>query len=59
MKDGKKARRPAPKRRNPLARELADPRYRKRVVKSPTAYKRRPKHPEPRGSEDGGGNEER
>lgn len=30
--------------RNPLARALADARFRKRVIARPDAYKRRPKH---------------
>ncbi|MHA1157616.1 MAG: hypothetical protein ACTSP2_02550 [Alphaproteobacteria bacterium] len=33
-----------PARHNPLAQALADGRYRKRVVKKMTGYKRRPKH---------------
>ncbi len=46
----KPRRAPAP--RNPLARALADKRHGQRVVKTATAYKRRPKH---RGKDEGDG----
>jgi hypothetical protein len=34
-------------RRNPLARALASPKFRPRVVKKPGEYRRRPKHLRP------------
>ena len=45
----KRASKPKPRkiRRNPLAKALATPKYRPRVVKRVDAYKRRPKHPDP------------
>jgi len=45
----KKAKRPATRkiRRNPLARELAEGKFRPRVVKRFDAYKRRAKHAKP------------
>lgn len=51
----KKPKRPLGRRlrRNPVARELAEPKYRARVVKSKDGYKRRPRHKKPPGDEGG------
>ncbi len=57
MKGKKSKRGRPPAKRNPLARQLADPRYRKRVTKDAGSYNRRPKHAKPTAgeeSEDGG-----
>jgi hypothetical protein len=39
-------------RRNPVARGLADAKFRPRVVKAPGTYRRRPKHVVPTGEDE-------